>query len=69
MPKSAVLVAESTRSGVAILRKTTRAGSEQEVINIAVWISFGLIRVTKLNVDQVSAMALFEPHAPLVRQI
>lgn len=36
MPKSAVEVAESTRSGVAMLRRTIRAGSEQEVINIAV---------------------------------
>lgn len=69
MPKSAVLVAESTRSGVAILRRTTRTGSEQEVMNIAVWISFAFIRVTKLKVNQISAMVLFEPHAPLVRQI
>jgi hypothetical protein len=36
MPKSAVVVAESTRSGVAMLRRTTRAGSEQEMLKIAV---------------------------------
>ena len=69
MPKSAVIVAESTRSGVATLRRATRAGSEQEVMNIAVWGSFAFIRVTKLKVDQVSMIALFEPQAPLVRQI
>ena len=36
MPNSAVEVAESTRSGVAMLRRTTRAGSEQEVMKTAV---------------------------------
>ena len=36
MPNSAVEVAESTRSGVAMLRRTTRAGSEQEMMKIAV---------------------------------
>lgn len=36
IPKSAVKVAKSTRSGVAMLRRTTRAGSEQEAMKIAV---------------------------------
>ena len=36
MPKSAVVVAESTLSGVAILRRTRRVGSEHVVMNIAV---------------------------------
>ena len=36
MPKSAVVVPESTLSGVAILRRTRRAGSEHVVMNIAV---------------------------------
>jgi hypothetical protein len=36
IPKSAVVVAESTRSGVAMLRRAMRAGSEQEMMNIAV---------------------------------
>ena len=36
MPKSAVVVPESILSGVAILRRTRRAGSEHVVMNIAV---------------------------------
>lgn len=36
MPKSAVVVAESTRSGVARFRRAIRAGWEQEVMNIVV---------------------------------
>ena len=36
IPSNVVVVAESTRSGVAMLRRATRAGWEQEVMNIAV---------------------------------
>jgi len=52
-----------------MLRKMTRAGSEQEVMNVAVWASFAFIRVTKLNVDQAAEIAFFDPHTPLARQI
>jgi hypothetical protein len=45
-----------------MLRSAMRAGSEHEVMNITVWGSFALIRATKLKVDQVSEMALFDPH-------
>lgn len=69
MPNNTVVVSGSTRSGVAILRRATRADSEQVVMKIAVWGSFAVIRVTKLKVDQVCVMAFFEPHGPFARQI